>query len=54
MIIAGLSFIVGCNLGTGNPCLKTTMLAAAPVLFMWFIFLHMIPRWVVVGSGWHG
>jgi len=43
VIIAGLSFVLGANLGT-EPSLKTTLVASAPVLLGWFLFLYMIPR----------
>ncbi len=42
VVIAGLAFIVGCNLGT-EPSLHTTFVAATPVAFGWFIFLYLIP-----------
>jgi hypothetical protein len=38
-----MSFIIGCNLAT-TPCLKTTVIATAPVAIGWFIFLWMLPR----------
>lgn len=39
----GVAFIVISNLVT-EPSIKTTILAASPVMLWWYIFLYMVPK----------
>uniref|UniRef100_A0A7S0S551 Uncharacterized protein n=1 Tax=Chlamydomonas leiostraca TaxID=1034604 RepID=A0A7S0S551_9CHLO len=43
VVLAGASFIIGCNLAS-EPGLKTTVLAGIPTLFFFWMFLWMVPR----------
>lgn len=43
MVVAiGIGFIVSANL-MEEPCLRTTVVAAAPVSLIWFIYLYVLP-----------
>ena len=42
VVAAGVAAVVCANVLEG-PCMKTTLLAAAPVGLLWFIYLHVLP-----------